>query len=290
MNKKMKTRNEKFIGIKPVVHTIVFEIRKQRKKFYFFSIIAIIVAVLSGYILQLFPGNLLSSTQAEFFNSGLGFISFITLFAACLFFSGIICSEFDKKTGFIVFPKINKYKLILGKYLGNLILVAIIITLYYVIIGLLGLFYYGGSINIRLAYSYGIALLYVIALSSFVTFFSSFMKSVNITIISTLILLLIGFNIADQIVTLVFGDAFEPLYSMVYLGNLITGILQYPFPDPRYLEITFGGGGGRFGPPGGHFTFGQWITPAIGVGITLLIVYIVAFFVFAALLFKRRQL
>ena len=287
----METRNEKFLGIKPIFDTIVFEMKKQRKKFYFFSIIAIIIAVLLGYIFQLIPNNLLANTQAEFFSTGLGFISFITLFAACLFFSGIICAEFNKKTGFIVFPKINKYKLILGKYFGNLILVAIIITIYYFILGLLGLFYYGGPINIRLFYSYGIALLYVIALSSFVTFFSSFMRSINITIISTLILLLIGFNIADQIVTLVFGDAFEPLYSITYLGNLITGILSNPFPNPRYVEISFsGGGGGGFGPPGGHFTFGQWITPAIGIGITLLIVYMVAFFIFAALLFKRRQL
>jgi len=290
MKKKMETRNEKFLGIKPIFDTIVFEMKKQIKKFYFFSIIAIIIAVLLGYILQLIPNNLLANTQLEFFSTGLGFISFITLFAACLFFSGIICAEFNKKTGFIVFPKINKYKLIIGKYLGNLILVAIIITIYYIILGLLGFFYYGGPINIRLFYSYGITLLYVIALSSFVTFFSSFMRSVNITIISTLILLLIGFNIADQIVTLVFGDAFEPLYSITYLGNLITGILSNPFPNPRYVEISFGGGGGGFGPPGGHFTFGQWITPAIGIGITLLIVNMVAFFIFAALLFKRRQL
>ncbi len=45
-------------------------------------------------------------------------IIFLEAIAACLFFAAIICSEFDKKTGYIVFPKINKYKLILGKYLG----------------------------------------------------------------------------------------------------------------------------------------------------------------------------
>ena len=107
----MYNRKDNLTGIKPIFYTIIFQIKKQRKKFYFFSLISIIVAVLLGYILQLIPNYLLSDTQAEFFNNGLQFISFITLFAACLFFSGIICSEFDKKTGFIVFPKINKYKL-----------------------------------------------------------------------------------------------------------------------------------------------------------------------------------
>ena len=284
----MRNKNDSYIGLTPIFHTIIFEMKKQRKKLYFFTVVTILVAVLLSYILQLFPDNLLSDTQADFFSSGLGFISFISLFAACLFFSGIICSEFNKRTGFIVFPKINKYKLILGKYLGNLFLVIFIITVYYFVLGLFGFFYYGGPINIRIFYSYGFAILYVIAISSFVTLFSSFMKNVNVTIIITLIILLMGFNIADQIVTLIYADTFEPLYSLAYLGNLITSILENPFPDPRYVEYSFGGMGP--GGMGGDFTFGSWVTPSITMGTIILLVYIVAFFVLAALLFKRRQL
>lgn len=191
---KMRDEDKSFIGISPIYHTMIFEMKKQKKKLYFFAVIAILVAVLLGYILQLFPEYLLSDTQTEFFSGGLIFISFITLFAACLFFSGIICSEFNKRTGFIVFPKINKYKLIIGKYLGNLILVVFIVAIYYFILGLFGFLYYGGPINIRIFNSFGFAVLYVIALSSFVIFFSSFMKNVNITIIITLVILLMGFN------------------------------------------------------------------------------------------------
>lgn len=288
LNIKMETRNESSIGLKPIWDTIVFEMKKQRKKLYFFLIITIAVAVLTVYALQLIPGNLLDNTQADFFSGGLNFILFITLFAACLFFSGIICSEFNKRTGFIVFPKINKFKLIIGKYLGNLILVVGIVAVYYFILGLFGFYYYGGPINIRLFYSFSFAVLYIIALSSFVTFFSSFMKNVNLTIITTLIILMMGFGIADSIVTLILKDAFEPLYSLQYLGNLITTILQNPFPDPRYVEFSFGGMGP--GGMGGDFSIGTWLTPSIEMGTTLLIVYIVAFFALAALLFKRRQL
>jgi len=286
----MRDEDKSFIGISPIYHTIIFEMKKQKKKLYFFTVIAILIAVLTGcYILNLFPDFLLADTQAEFFSSGLNFISFITLFAACLFFSGIICSEFNKRTGFIVFPKINKFKLIIGKYLGNLILVVFIVAVYYFILGLFGFFYYGGPINIRIFYSFGFAVLYVIALSSFVTLFSSFMKNVNITIIITLVILLMGFNIADQIINLIFADAFEPLYSLAYLGNLITSVLLNPFPNPRYADFSFGG----MGPPGmggGDFSFGTWVTPSIFMGTTLLLVYIIACFLLAAILFKRRQL
>jgi len=285
----METRKDTLTGIKPIIYTIVFEIKKQKRKFYFFIVITILIAFLLGYILQLIPSNLLADSQLDYFSNSLQLISYLTLFSACLFFSGIICSEFNKKTGFIVFPKINKYKLIIGKYLGNLILVITIITIYYCLLALLGFYYYGGPINPLIFYSYGVAILYIIALSSFVTFFSSFMRSVNLTIILTLIILFMGFSIADQIVVLVFKDNFEPLYSLAYLGTLITGILNDPFPDPRYIELTFGGQGGPFGGSV-EFTFGQWLTPAIGMGITLLILYLIGFFILAAILFKRRQL
>lgn len=287
MKSNMNEQREDGIGIVPIIDTVIFEMKKQKKKFYFFLGVAILIAILQGYLLQLFPENLLSDTQTEFYSSGLGFISLLTLFAACLFFSGIICSEFNKRTGFIVFPKINKYKLIIGKYLGNLILVVFIITVYYFILGLLGLYYYGGLINIRFFYSYGFAVLYVIALSSFVTLFSSFMKSETITIITSLLILLIGLNFADQIITLVFRDAFEPLYSLSYLGNIISSILEFPFPDPRYSEFSFSGMG-PFG--GGSFVYGTWLTPSIEMAIILLLAYIIICFILAALLFKRRQL
>lgn len=280
---KMVNNNQRGVGFKPILDTIIFEIKKQKKKFYFFLGVAILVVFLVGYLLYIIPGYLLPDTQADYFSNGLRFISFLTLFSACLFFSGIICSEFDKKTGFIVFPKINKYKLILGKYLGNLLIVSFIVTIYYFLLAFLGFFYYGGPINFRIFYSYGFALLYVITLSSFVTLFSSFLRSETITIIITLIILLIGLTIADQIITLVFRETFEPLYSISYLGNLITSILQNPFPDPRYFETSFTG-------MGSGFLFGSWITPSIEMGTTLLIAYIVVFFVLAALLFKRRQL
>jgi len=283
----MGNEEKTFIGLSPIYHTIIFEMKKQKKKLYFFTVITILVAVLTGYILQLFPEFPLSNTQAEFFSGGLNFISFITLFAACLFFSGIICSEFNKRTGFIVFPKINKYKLIIGKYLGNLILVVFIVAVFYIVLGLFGFLYYGGPINIRIFYSFGFAVLYVVALSSFVTLFSSFMKNVNITIIITLVILLMGFTIADQIVNLIFGDSFEPLYSLAHLGKLITSVLLNPFPNPRYDVSPFGGMGGMMG---GSFSFGNWLTPSIFMGMALLLVYIIVCFALAAILFKRRQL
>ena len=93
--------------------------------------------------------------------------------------------EYDKKTGYITFPIINKYKLVVGKYLGALTLMIGVCGVFYIALGVLGIYWYGGPINYRYYYSFGITILYILAVASFVTFFSSFMKNVNITIVST---------------------------------------------------------------------------------------------------------
>ena len=119
----MGNNRELLKGLKPIYDTVIFEIKKQRKKFYFFLALTFIVAIIIAVTVGLMPSSARPETSEDLFFVGLTFIIFIEVIAASMFFSGIICSEFDKKTGFIVFPKINKYKLILGKYLGNLILV-----------------------------------------------------------------------------------------------------------------------------------------------------------------------
>ena len=268
------------LEVKPIAHAYVFELKQQWKKFVSFSVLSILIVFLMSYVMYaVVSSSLLPATQAEYLNNGLMFLSgFIIVFAACFFFSGIICSEYDKKTGYIIFPKINKFKLIVGKYLGNLTLIIGVIMVYYITLGLLCWYYYGVSVNLLLLASFTIAILYVLAVSSFVTLFSSFMKSVNMTIISTIMILFIGFQMADQLVT-VFLPEFEPIYSMQFASNLIASILTQPFPNPRYDDFTMM-----------DFTIRMWITPTLETGITVLILYMVISLTLASIIFKRRQL
>ena len=104
------------------------------------------------------------------------------------------------------------------------------------------------------------------------------MKTVNMTIISTILILFIGFNMIDQLVT-VFAPDFEPIYSMQYASYLISSILEQPFPNPRYNDMEIM-----------DFTFRMWLTPTPGTGVTVLIIYMLLSLVFASIIFKRRQL
>ena len=118
-----------YFNSKPVFDIYLFEIKLHVKKFIIFSIVTILLLIISSFLpYLLFPTYQMPSTQADFYQGGLS-NSLLIIIAVCLFFSGIICSEFKDKTGIIVFPKINKYKLITGKYLGNLTLVIGILQL-----------------------------------------------------------------------------------------------------------------------------------------------------------------
>ena len=274
------TREGIYLEVKPVVHAYVFELKQQWKKFVGFSVLSILIVFLMSYVMYaVVPSSLLPDTQTEYLNSGLMFLSsFIIVFAACFFFSGIICSEYDKKTGYIIFPKINKFKLILGKYLGNFTLIIGVVAVYYITLGLFCWYYYGVSVNPLFLLSFAIAIIYVLAVSSFVTLFSSFMKTVNMTIISTILILFIGFQMADQLVTVFLPD-FEPIYSMQFASNLISSILEQPFPNPRYDDFSVM-----------DFNIRMWITPTLEIGITVLILYMVTSLLLASFIFKRRQL
>jgi ABC-type transport system involved in multi-copper enzyme maturation permease subunit len=274
--------NYVYIAALPVITTYIFELKKQWKKFVIFSMLAVTFVILLSYLpYALIPDNPLPDTQADYFQSGLNFIILMTIFSACFFFSPIICSEFDNKTGFITFPIINKYKLVIGKYLGALTLMIGVIAAFYIALGYLGIYWYGGPINYRYYYSFGIAILYALAVASFVTFFSSFMKSVNLTIVSALLLLLIANMIIDSLIILLYPE-FEPIYSLNHNSGLISYILVEDFPtklEDRYEDLEFR-----------NFSRRIWLTPSIEGAITIFLLYIVICLVVAAIIFKRRQL
>ncbi len=271
-----------YIACLPLVTTYIFELKKQWKKFIVLSAVSVAFVLLLSYLpYALVPDNPLPETQADYFQAGIGFIILIVIFAACFFFSGIICSEYGNKTGYITFPVINKFKLIIGKYLGALTLIIGVVGAFYVALGLLGIYYYGGPINYRYYYSFGITVLYVIAVGSFVTLFSSFMKNVNMTIVSTIMILLIANMIVDSLIILLYPD-FEPIYSLNHASQLISYIMVKDFPtaiEDRYEEFEFRG-----------FSRRDWLTPTIEMGISIMLLYTIICVVIAAIIFKRRQL
>ncbi|MFX1574863.1 MAG: hypothetical protein ACFFB0_19165 [Promethearchaeota archaeon] len=282
MHKVKKFLNHIYLGIQSVFETSVFEIKKQWKKFIAFSLITVFLILFYKWYPYILKNDPISETLLDFYWSDPMDIALSLTLTGTFFFSGIICSEFVKKTGYMTFPKIHGYKLLIGKFLGNYVLLLGIITLYYFMLGLLGFYFYGPPLNVRLLYAYSIALLFIFTLGSFITFFSALMKTESITIVSSLLLILIGFPFITVLIGGLLPDL-EPYYSIEYLQRLLYYIYSEDLPLPRKERFT-----DDF--IGENFRTRTWLTPSISGGIVAMIIYSALCLLGAALLFKRREL
>jgi ABC-type transport system involved in multi-copper enzyme maturation permease subunit len=215
-----------------------------------------------------FPSN-----QADYLFYSSNFYLFILLFSIGIFFSGIICSDYQRKTGVTIFPLISKTKLIIGKYIANYLLMIGIGIIYFSFMSLFCYYFYGGPILYTIFISFSFLTLYLLTLASFTTFLSSIMRS-SLPVFAIITgFLLMGGLVIDPILRSL-GANLEPFYSLSYLYSIVQYTLY-----PNFSSIE------RYDELGNH-----WITPSAEGAIIMLIIYAIAFFLFGYFIFRRRQL
>ena len=271
----MEIFNQLNIAVKPILYTIYLELKLQKLKFIIISSISIILFILTGLIpylsISTHPG--LPPNQAEYFFSGIMFYLFMVIISVGIFFSGLICTEYQKKTGLTVFPLINKLKLIIGKFIANYIVVIAISIIYYSFMGIFSYYFYGGPTLYTIFISFSFLILYLLALASITTFVSSLMPSpLPVFAIITGYLLLGGYVIDPLLRSL--GANLEPIYSISYLYYIV----QYTI-YPNFAAIE------RFD----EYSKIWWFPTAESATI-MLIIYAIVFFSLAYLIFKSKQL
>ena len=256
--------------VRPILSTIFLELKLQKLKFVIVSSVSIVLFILTGVIPYL---SNTPSNQADYLQYGSNFYLFMVILSIGIFFSGIICSEYQRKTGLTSFPLINKSHLILGKYIANYIMVIGIGVIYFSCMGIFSYYLYGGPILHTIFISFSFLALYLLALASFTAFLSSFMPSpLPVFAIITGFLLFGGF-IIDPVVRSLSANL-EPLYSLSYLYNIVSYTLYPNFSSiERYHELG-----------------NLWRFPSAAGATITLTMYAIAFFILAYLIFRRRQL
>jgi len=267
-----------YVNLKVVSHSILFEVKLQKKKFIIFSLITIIFFVLTSVVPNVFiPFMTLPYSQINLYQSLIVSFMMLLFLTTGFFFSGIICTEYKKKTGLTLLPLIEKHNLIIGKYIANYILVLGIAAIHYFLMALLNFYFYAEPIPPSLLLSFGYLALYILALASVTTFLSSFMPSGGSVLAIIIALLLFGFSIIDIFVS---STPLEPLYSLPYLYNIISNIMYPNFSTmERYHEYTQD-----------SITHRIWSFPSAEGALLVLTLYTIIFFLLGYLLFKRRQL
>ena len=271
-------------NISQIGNTFAFEFKKNLKNFIIMLIIFTSVFFLLLLIseLQLAQDVALPSDPIDYVDDYLTqFFGFLIIISASLFGGSIIVEDFKKQTGNLLFPKISKTRLLIGRLTSRYTLNAICVITYYVLASIVTFVKYG-EIPINLWASLGWALLYTFTILAFVTFMSSIMRSTTATIIVSILFLLIVFNIIIMILRFA-GLTMEPLFILTYYEGIISGSLA--MPNPRYADLP------PMPTPGGGdpVTFSVWLTPTEPAALIGMLIYASLFLFFAYIIYQRRQ-
>lgn len=185
-----------------------YELLKQyrRKRFYGALAITVLAIVLTIGLYQGLdlpakmgiPDQLMDQYGAEIFAMFATSMSAMAILAAVFFAGDAIASEFEGKTGYILFPNpVKRTTIVVGKYLACFIATAIIIAIAYLIsVGALLVFY--GTVPVGIFGSLAIALMLGCMMISMAFAFSSVLKGGMGATIATLLTYMVVFSVISM--------------------------------------------------------------------------------------------
>jgi len=267
--------------------TVTFEFARNGRRAITSLLIsfAIFALFLIVQIIQENQGAPVTEDPAQYFQGYLFMIDFLILIIAAMFGGSIIAEDFEKQTGNLLFPKITKDRLLVGRIIARYIYSMAAVIFYYILVAITTFIKYDGIPKIIWG-SLGWALLYTFALLSFVTMFSALMKRSSTAMVSSILIVLIVFQLLTMILMYT-GATVEPFFMLTYYANIIRSWFNMPADDQRFTEFSFQGG------PGGQMTDGNtyfsWSTPSVEGAVIGMLVYSAICLTIAYLVFRRRQ-
>jgi ABC-2 type transport system permease protein len=203
----------------------------------------------------------------------LGSSTFIIIIVGTFFAGDAIVSEFEQKTGYIIFTNpVKRFSLVAGKFAAAFISSLLPTGLYYLIGtgGLLGIY---GFVPAETAASFAYAVLYLCVVLGFTFLFSAVLKgSMGATLLSFFTFLLI-LSIVSQVIALT-GN--EPWFLPNYAAGMVTQVIN---PQTDMVQ-TF---------PGSPLKIYAFY-PKFPVSLIVLVVYFLATFVLSAVITRRKQM
>jgi len=264
-----------------------YELLKQFRRKRFYGALAItvltiflIIGLYQGLDLPKqigIPAQFLNQWGPELFAMFVTSMGALAILAAVFFAGDAIASEFESKTGYILFPNpVKRTTIVVGKYLACFIATAtIIITAYLISVGALLVFY--GQVPVGIIGSLALMLMLACAIISLAFAFSSILKGGMGATIATLLTFMVVFTIISSSLSYA---GYDPWFMPDRAGDAVASTYGLP------LEQLIGGFG--FGGPmmGGMMRASQDPTLSFFV----LLAYAVVLFGISILVTKRREM
>ena len=265
--------------LKQVGLVMRYDIYKHLRSKRLLSIIVIEIVVLA-LILMLPPllGHAYPKDAAAFVGNFASFVNILVIIGATLFAGDAIVSEYQNRTGYLLFPNpVKRWTLFTGKLFASIIVMTLVMGVYYAVAITAGI---GatGSISVLAFYSFLLALLYSLACVGIGFLLSSVFKGATGALVFTFALLFMLLPIVDG-VTAVAGVKVEA--SLTFAGGTINYILTDPYPHdfPQTFPIA----------AGQNLTVWNYF-PNVGIAIVVMLVYAGISLAIAMVAFQRREM
>ncbi len=222
-------------------------------------------------------GNQYPTNADTFINRYAGFTSLLVVIGATLFAGDAIVSEFQGRTGYLLFPNpVKRSTLLAGKFIASTGAMFLVLIIYYGIALVLGVAITGGFSTLGVE-SLLLAMLYSVSALAVGYLISSVMKGSTGALILTFALFLFIFSIVTSVLSI---GGVEPWFILTFAGETIANITQVPYPVTTTTQ---------FGSGAGSVTLTTYI-PDVGVAIAVMIAYTVVSLLLAYVFFKRREM
>jgi ABC-2 type transport system permease protein len=206
-------------------------------------------------------------------------INLLIVVGATLFAGDAIVSEYQNRTGYLIFPNpVKKSVLFAGKFLASTLIIGGAVLLWYGVAMISGVAI-TGSVTVLAAYSLLLALLYSIACIGVGFFLSALMKGSTGALVFTFALLFLILPIVDSTVGAVGGV--KPEISLTFAGGTIDHIMQTPYPVDANQTIPVAAGQ--------NITLYSLI-PNVGTSVVVMAGYVVVLGALTFVLFKRKEM
>jgi ABC-2 type transport system permease protein len=269
--------------VKKLPIVVRYELLKQVRRFRLYGLL-LIGSIVTGLVMAIgalyLPnlGTLDARTLGYFIVSG-GQVTFFGLIAGVFFSGDAIASEFEHKTGYLIFPNpMKRTTLLIGKYLSCCIAATLVITTPYLIISI-GVVALTGQFAGELFLSYAFCVLYTCSIVSLTFVFSSLFKGTMGASILPFVLMWFVFGIITAFMELA---GVEPFMLLSYAGSIISNIFFIPFPLHKITyHISVGG------------TVSMDVTTFncdVAEGILIMVSYLVVGLILSIILTRRRQM
>jgi ABC-2 type transport system permease protein len=238
------------------------------------------IGVIIGLVLVLvtFLGTLNNPdphNAASFVGNYAGFANTMIIIGVTLFAGDAIVSEFQNRTGYLLFPNpVKKSSLYAGKLLASVGIMSLVIVVYYLVAMIIGLAY-TGNFTVLAVYSMLLAILYGAAATGLAFLISSVLKTSTASLVLTFFTLFMILSLISAVGSIA---GVKPDGELTFAGETITYIMQSPYPVDNVSSV-----------PGAGFTLHTYI-PDVGLSIVVMTIWLIVTALLGFVAFKRREM